>query len=50
MWLSIVTALFGALPLAVVLIGGTLRIMRVMATRLWLLDTGTPLWRLPLLP
>jgi hypothetical protein len=50
MWLSIVTALFGALPLAVVLIGGTLRIMRVMATRLWLLDPGTPLWRLPLLP
>jgi hypothetical protein len=50
MWLSIVTALFGALPLAVVLIGGTLRIMRVMAARLWLLDPGTPLWRLPLLP
>jgi hypothetical protein len=50
MWLSIVTAVFGALPLAVVLIGGTLRIMRVTATRLWLLDPGTPLWRLPLLP
>lgn len=49
MWLSIVTAVFGGLPLAVILIGGTLRIMRVMAIRMWLLDPGTPLWRLPLL-
>ena len=50
MWLSIVTAVFGALPLAAILIGGTLRIMHVKAIRLWQLDPGTPLWRLPLLP
>jgi hypothetical protein len=50
MWLAIVTAVFGALPLAAILISGTLRLIRLMATRLWLLDPGTPLWRLPLLP
>lgn len=50
MWLALVTALFGALPLATLLIAGALRIIRLMATRLWLLDPGTPLWRLPLLP
>jgi hypothetical protein len=50
MRLSILTAVFGAVPLAVVLIGGTLRIMRLTAIRLWLLDPSTHLWRLPLLP
>lgn len=50
MWLAIATALFGALPLAIILIGGTLRIIRVTATRLWLLDPGARLWGLPLLP
>jgi hypothetical protein len=45
MWLSILTAVFGAVPLAAVLIAGTLRIMRLTATRLWLLDPGTRLWR-----
>ena len=43
-------ATFGELPLALLLITGTLRIVRLTATRLWLLDPGTPLWRLPLLP
>ncbi len=50
MWVSILTAVFGAMPLAALLIGGALRIMRLMAARLWLLDPETPLWRLPLLP
>ncbi|MCV7259299.1 hypothetical protein [Mycobacterium shimoidei] len=50
MWLAIATAVFGALPLAIILIGGPLRIIRVTATRLWLLEPGARLWRLPLLP
>jgi hypothetical protein len=40
----------GELPLAAILIGGTLRIVRLTLTRLLLLDPGTPSWRLPLLP
>ncbi|TSE00699.1 hypothetical protein FOS14_06655 [Skermania sp. ID1734] len=49
-WISVATAVFAELPLAVVLIAGTLRIVRLTAARLWLLDPGAPLWRLPLLP
>jgi sterol desaturase/sphingolipid hydroxylase (fatty acid hydroxylase superfamily) len=49
-WSSIMTAAFGALPLAVILIDGTLRLQRQTATRMWLLDPGTRLWRLPLSP
>ena len=44
------TAALGDLPLAAVLITGTLRLFRFTAIRLWLLDPHTPIWRLPLLP
>jgi hypothetical protein len=49
-WLSVLTGVFGELPLAVILISGALRILRLTATRLYLLDPGMPLWRIPLLP
>jgi hypothetical protein len=49
-WLSVLTAVLGELPLAVVLITGALRILRLTATRLYILDPGMPLWRIPLLP
>jgi hypothetical protein len=46
----VLTAALGELPLAVIMITGAVRIMRLTATRLWFLDPGTPLWRLPLMP
>jgi hypothetical protein len=49
-WLSVLTAVLGELPLAVLLITGALRILRLTATRLYVLDAGMPLWRIPLLP
>ena len=49
-WLSILTAVVGELPLAALLITGALRILRLTATRLYVLDPGKPLWRIPLLP
>jgi hypothetical protein len=49
-WMSVLTAALGNLPLAVLLITGALRILRLTVTRLWLLDPGTPAWRLPLVP
>jgi hypothetical protein len=49
-WVSVLTAALGNLPLAVILIAGALRILRLTATRLWFLDPGTPAWRLPLSP
>ena len=49
-WVSALTAALGNLPLAMIMIAGTLRILRLTATRLWFLDPGTPAWRLPLLP
>lgn len=49
-WLSVLTAALGNLPLAVVMITGAVRIIRITATRLWFLDPGTPAWRLPLVP
>ncbi len=45
---AVVTAVLGAL-LAFVLIGGAISLMRLNASRLWLLDPGQSLWRLPLL-
>jgi hypothetical protein len=48
--LSILTAVLGELPLAALLITGALRILRLTATRLYFLDPGMPLWRIPLLP
>jgi ABC-type phosphonate transport system ATPase subunit len=49
-WLSVLTAVFGELPLAVLLITGALRVLRLTATRLYVLEPGMPLWRIPLLP
>jgi hypothetical protein len=49
-WLSVLTAVLGELPLAIILITGALRILRLTATRLYMLDPGMPLWRIPLLP
>ncbi|AGB20732.1 hypothetical protein Mycsm_00277 [Mycobacterium sp. JS623] len=49
-WLSVLTAVAGELPLAALLITGALRILRLTATRQYLLDPGMPLWRIPLLP
>jgi len=49
-WESVLTAALGNLPLAVILISGASRILRLTATRLWFLDPGTPAWRLPLVP
>jgi hypothetical protein len=49
-WVSVLTAALGNLPLAVILITGALRILRLTATRLWFLDPGTRAWRLPLVP
>lgn len=46
----VLTATLGELPLAVIMITGAVRILRLTATRLWFLDPGTPLWRLPLVP
>jgi hypothetical protein len=49
-WLSVLTAVLGELPLAALLITGALRLLRLTATRLYVLDPGMPLWRIPLLP
>lgn len=49
-WFSILTAVLAELPLAALLIAGALRILRLTATRLWLLNPRAPLWRVPLLP
>jgi hypothetical protein len=46
----VLTAVLVELPLATIMITGAVRILRLTATRLWFLDPGTPLWRLPLLP
>jgi hypothetical protein len=49
-WLSILTAVLAEVPLSILLISGALRILRLTATRLWLLDPHTHLWQVPLLP
>ncbi len=49
-WLSVVTALLIEVPLAIFMISGALRIMRLTMMRLWLLDPGMRLWQLPLFP
>lgn len=46
----VLTAALGNLPLAVLMITGAVRILRLTATRLWFLDPGTPAWPLPLVP
>ncbi|OIN79251.1 hypothetical protein K3U93_02375 [Mycobacterium malmoense] len=49
-WLSIATALLIEVPLAIFMISGALRIIRLTMRRLWLLDPGMRLWHLPLFP
>ncbi|MFT4044376.1 MAG: hypothetical protein QM673_14560 [Gordonia sp. (in: high G+C Gram-positive bacteria)] len=45
-WVSLLTAFLAELPLAALLIIGTVRIMRLGAVRLWMLEPSAPLWRL----
>lgn len=47
---SLLTALLVELPMATVLIGGSLRVLRLTAERLWALDPGDSVWqvRIPL--
>ena len=47
---SVLTALLAELPLAAILVTGALRLLRLTLTRLYLVDPGAPLWRVPLLP
>ena len=49
-WVSLGTGALLELPLAVIMISGALRIMRLTVMRLWLIEPGTSVWRLPLLP
>jgi hypothetical protein len=49
-WLSVVTALLIEVPLAVFMISGAQRLLRLTMTRLWRLKPGMRLWRLPLFP
>jgi hypothetical protein len=49
-WLSVATAVLAELPLAAIMISGAVRVVRLTVTRLWLLEPGTSLWRLPLMP
>jgi hypothetical protein len=44
----LLTAALGNLPLAVIMMTGAVRILRVTAIRLWFIDPGMPLWRVPL--
>jgi hypothetical protein len=50
LWVSVLTALFGNFPLAVLLITGAMRILRLTMTRLWFIDPETSVWRVPLVP
>ena len=49
-WLSVVTALLIEVPLAIFMIRGAQRILRLTMMRLWLLNPGVRLWHLPLFP
>lgn len=49
-WVSVITALMIEVPLAIFMIRGSQRIMRLTMLRLWLLDPGVRLWQLPLFP
>jgi hypothetical protein len=50
LWLSVITALLVEVPLAIFMIYGALRLLRLTMKRLWLLSPGTRLWHLPLFP
>jgi len=49
-WLAVVTALLIEVPLAIFMIIGAQRIVRLTMMRLWRLDPGMRLWQLPLFP
>lgn len=49
-WLSLVTALLIEVPLAILMISGAVRIMRLTMMRLRMLNPGMRLWHLPLFP
>jgi hypothetical protein len=49
-WLVLVTALLIEVPLAIFMITGAQRIVRLTMMRLWRLDPGMRLWQLPLFP
>lgn len=49
-WLSLVTALLIEVPLAIFMITGAQRIVRLTMMRFWRLDSGMRLWQLPLFP
>ncbi|MGX7696749.1 hypothetical protein J8M97_01935 [Gordonia polyisoprenivorans] len=48
-WISLLTAAFGELPLAALLIVGTMRLIRLTGVRLWLIEPHSRLWHLPML-
>ncbi|MGO9152751.1 hypothetical protein [Mycobacterium sp.] len=50
LWLSLVTALLIEVPLAIFMITGAQRILRLTMMRLWRMDPGMRLWHLPLFP
>jgi hypothetical protein len=50
LWLSVVTAMLIEVPLAIFMIRGAQRILRLTMMRLWLLNPGVRLWHLPLFP
>jgi hypothetical protein len=50
LWLAVVTALLIEVPLAIFMIIGAQRIVRLTMMRLWRLDPGMRLWQLPLFP
>ncbi len=47
-WAAVAIGVLGELPVAVILIGGALRLVRQMASRLWLLQPGMHVWQLRL--
>jgi hypothetical protein len=47
---SVVSAVVVELPLAAVLIGWSVRLLRLLALRLWLAEPGQPLWQVQLPP
>ncbi|MEN3307336.1 MAG: hypothetical protein V7603_3538 [Micromonosporaceae bacterium] len=47
LWESVASAAL-EIPIAILLIGGTVRLMRFMAARFWFLEPGMHIWQLPL--
>jgi hypothetical protein len=47
-WLSAASALLAELPIALLLISSALRLLHLSAVRLWLLEPGQRVWKVPL--